>query len=110
MSRNHFWKIKSYLHVFGNDNLNLEDKWALAKLRPLIQMVNDKLIQFGVFTEHLSIDEQMVPYFGQHSCKMFIRGKPIRFGYKNWVICSDDGYPFKLIPYQGKSDGKEDVP
>ena len=29
---------------------------------------------------------------------------------KNWVICSDDGYPFKLIPYQGKSDGKEDVP
>ena len=108
MSRNHFRKIKSSLHVCGNDNLNLEDKWA--KLRPLIQIVNDKLIQFGVFAEYLSIDEQMTPYFGQNSCKMFIRGKPIRFGHKNSVICSDDGYPFKLIPYQGKSNGKKDGP
>ena len=39
---------------------------------------------------------------------MFTREKPIRFCYKNWIICSDDGYPFKLIPYQGKSDGKKD--
>ena len=108
MSRNHFRKIKSSLHVCGNDNLNLEDKWA--KLRPLIQIVNDKLIQFGVFAEYLSIDEQMTPYFGQNSCKMFIRGKPIRFGHKNSVICSNDGYPFKLIPYQGKSNGKKDGP
>ena len=46
----------------------------------------------------------MVPYFGHHSCKMFIRGKPIRFGYKNWVLCSDDGYPFKIMLYQGKSE------
>ena len=80
-SRNHFRKIKSYLYVCDNYNLNLEDK--LAKLRPLIQIVNDKLIQFGVFAEHLSIDEQMVLYFRRHSCKMFIREKSIRFGYKN---------------------------
>ena len=50
MSRNHFRKIKSSLHVCGNDNLNLEDKWA--KLRPLIQIVNDKPIQFGIFAEY----------------------------------------------------------
>ena len=30
-------------------------------------------------------------------------GKPIRFGYKNWVLTSDDGYPYKIIPYQGKA-------
>ena len=50
MSRNHFTKIKLYLHVCNNENLNLEDKWA--KLRPLIQIVNDKLIQFGIFAEY----------------------------------------------------------
>ena len=61
--------------------MELNDKWE--KLRPLIDTVNDKLIQFGAFTEHLSIDEQMVRYFGRHSRKTFIRGKPIRFGYKN---------------------------
>ena len=52
----------------------------------------------------------MVLYFGQHSCKIFIIGKQIRFGYKNLVICSDNGYPFKIIPYQSKLDGKKDGP
>ena len=36
----------------------------LVKLRPLFDVVNKNLIQFGVFAEYLSIDEQMVPYFG----------------------------------------------
>ena len=27
---------------------------------------------------------------------MFICGKQIRFGYKNWVLASCDGYPFKF--------------
>lgn len=31
---------------------------------------------------------------------MFIREKPIRFGCKDWMLCSYDGYPFKLILYQ----------
>ena len=108
MSRNQFRKIKSYLHVCDNEDLELNDKWA--KLPPLIDIVNNNLIQFGAFAEHLSIDQQMVPYFGRHSCKMFIRGKPIRFGYKNWVICSNDGYPFKVIPYQGKLNGNKEGP
>ena len=72
--------------------------------------MNQKLIQFGVFAEHLSIDEHMVPYFGRNSCKMFIRGKPIRFGYKNWVLSSDDGYPFKVMPYQAKSGSDRTLP
>ena len=38
----------------------------------------------------------MVPHFGSHPAKMFIRGKPIRFGYKNWVLASSDGYPNKF--------------
>ena len=72
MSRNRFSEIKSFLHVCNNNELNNDDKWA--KLRPIIQ--------FGVFSHYLSIDEQMVPYFGRHSCKQFIRGKPILFGYE----------------------------
>ena len=80
MSRNRFSEIKSFLHVCNNNELNNDDKWA--KLRPLFDVVNKKLIQFGVFSHYLSIDEQMVPYFGRHSYKQFIRGKPIHFGYE----------------------------
>ena len=62
MSRNYFKKVKTHLHVCDNNKLSSDDKWA--KLRPLFDVVNKNLIQFGVFAEYLSIDEQMVPYFG----------------------------------------------
>ena len=108
MPRNKFISIKRNLHVADNNNLAGNDKWA--KLRPLFDAVNQKLLQFGVFIKMLSIDEQMVPYFGRHSCKMFIRGKPIRFGYKNWVLAGEDGYPFKIVPYQGKAFSESTMP
>ena len=44
----------------------------LAKIRPLHDRVNASLQQFGLFEKDLSIDEQMVPYFGRQSTKMFI--------------------------------------
>ncbi|CAG4968921.1 unnamed protein product [Parnassius apollo] len=49
------------------------------------------------------IDEAMVPYYGRHSCKQFIRGKPIRWGYKLWVGATRLGYVIWFDPYQGKS-------
>ena len=46
----------------------------------------------------------MVPYFGNHSGKMFIRGKPIRFGYKIWALCASNGFPYCLQLYEGKKE------
>ncbi|KRY39084.1 PiggyBac transposable element-derived protein 3 [Trichinella spiralis] len=63
--------------------------------------------QFGIFHEQLSIDEGMVPYYGHHSCKMFIRGKPIRFGYKIWTMSSANGYPYALKIYAGRDERKK---
>ena len=37
---------------------------------------------------------------------MFIRGKPGIFGYKNWVLASSDGYPYKFETYTGACDTK----
>lgn len=33
-----------------------------------------------------------------------MRGKPIRFGYKLWCLCSSAGYLYNCIPYSGSSD------
>ncbi|KAJ4446437.1 hypothetical protein ANN_13133 [Periplaneta americana] len=44
----------------------------------------------------------MVLYYGHHSCKMFIKGKPIRFGFKIGTLCSSDEYPYAMKIYQGK--------
>ncbi|XP_046806454.1 piggyBac transposable element-derived protein 3-like [Lucilia cuprina] len=107
MSRSTFLHIKSFIHFANNNNLDNSDK--MAKLRPLFDILNRKFLQFGVWDEKLSIDEQMVPYFGRHSCKMFIRGKPIRFGYKFWCLCSSSGYLYSFIPYCGSADQYNNV-
>jgi len=105
MSRNRFDSIKQNLHLSDNDQLDKNDRFA--KLRPLFDLINQKNMQFGVFSHNLSIDEEMVPYFGRHSCKMYIKGKPIRFGFKLWCLCSSNGYLYKFIPYGGKTSTYE---
>ena len=46
-----------------------------------------------------SLDEQIVPCTGENSSKQTFQTKTIRFGYKNFVICSDDGYPYFIDPH-----------
>ncbi|KRZ65504.1 PiggyBac transposable element-derived protein 3 [Trichinella papuae] len=105
MSRDRFHQLKRFLHLADNQNLSAGDK--MSKISPLYQMLNDRLVQYGVFHESLSIDESMVPYYGRHSAKMFIRGKPIHVGYKIWMLCGTDGYPYQLNIYQGKEPAAE---
>ena len=47
----------------------------MAKIRPLEVAVNTSLQQFIVFADNLSIDEQVMPYLGRHSCKMYSAGQ-----------------------------------
>lgn len=102
MPRSMFRKIKQYLHFHDNNNLDRNDKYT--KVRALFDVINKKFMQFGVFEEHLSIDEQMLPYFGRHSCKMYLKNKPIKFGYKTWCMAASTGYIFNMMPYGGSSD------
>lgn len=104
MSRNKFRSIKQNLHFNDNTQLDKDDKYS--KIRPLFDIINKKFMQFDTFSEKLAVDEEMVPYFGRHSCKMFIKGKPVRFGFKLWCLCSSDGYMFQFIPYAGASPKK----
>ena len=43
----------------------------------------------------------MIPYFDKRSAKQFIRGKPIRFGYKMWALTTPLGYVLHFEAYQG---------
>lgn len=102
MPRNRFLEIKRYLH-FCDNCLAAETSDRLFKVRPLADMLMKKFMQWGVFHVDLSIDESMVKYFGRHPSKQFIRGKPIRFGYKNWMLASSDGFCYAFDIYCGKT-------
>ncbi|CAH1976957.1 unnamed protein product [Acanthoscelides obtectus] len=86
----------SNFHLVDNYNLQQGDKFA--KVRPLFASLNQKFMEHGILT-----DEAMVPYFERHSCKQFIHGKPVRYGYKLWVGPSTIGYVYWVEPYQGSS-------
>ncbi|XP_036327488.1 piggyBac transposable element-derived protein 3-like [Rhagoletis pomonella] len=55
LSRYNFQLIKRIFHLMDNNEIESTDRFA--KVRPLIDALNH---------------EQMIPYFGRHSCKMFI--------------------------------------
>jgi hypothetical protein len=73
-----------------------------------VEVLNKKFQQFGILHHHLSIDEQMIPYRGGHLCKMFIFGKPVKFGYKSWTIISSNGYVYGFEIYSGKGSAAAD--
>lgn len=99
MSRNRFDELMRYLHV--SDNLHLDVADRFAKVRPLFSLLNERCLMFCPAEQHLSIDETMVPYFGRHPTKQFMRSKPVRFGYKLWCMATAGGYVVQFEPYAG---------
>ena len=99
MRRDKFLTIFRYLHCA--DNLNIDKKDKMFKLRPLMDNLRGKFMTYFVLEPELNYDESMIKYYGKHSCKQFIRGKPIRFGYKAWCINTKNGYLVNFNIYQG---------
>ena len=100
MRRNRFEVLKAYAHFADNAKLS-NDKFT--KMRPLLTMLSERFLQYAILDEKLCVDESMIPYFGRHGAKQFLRGKPIRFGYKVWCLCDRLGYLIQCEPYQGAS-------
>lgn len=98
--RNRYEDIIRHLHL--NDNNKVDDRDRMFKLRPFMSMLQARFRELNTLDENLSIDESMIPYYGKHKAKQFIRGKPIRFGFKNWALCSSKGYMYGFDIYCGK--------
>lgn len=101
MRRDRFITIMRFIHCANNNEMNINDK--VWKLRPVMDMLKIKFLEHFVPSQNLNYEESMVKYFGKYSLKQFIRGKPIRFGYKIWCLKAPDGYLVNFDFYQGIS-------
>ncbi|XP_049772913.1 piggyBac transposable element-derived protein 3-like [Schistocerca cancellata] len=105
MSRKRFFAIRSALKlVTDNDvssDVRAKDKYW--KIRPLLNTVRAGCLQ-NPRTQKVSIDEQMIPFWGKTTMRQYIRGKPNPFGLKNFVSTSPDGLPLDFFMYEGKGD------
>lgn len=101
MRRNRFEEITKFLHFCNNEELDGRDK--MGKITPLLDVLNTKFIANAPDCKNISVDEAMIPYFGRHGCKQFMRLKPVRFGFKAWVMAQSSGYCIAADLYQGKN-------
>ena len=122
LSRNHYWSLKAdlrvnlvgravprnrfddilrFLHIANSKRIDPND--CMGKLRPMMDHLQDAFQKIYISEKHLSFDESMAAYYGRHGCKQFIRGKPIRFGFKNCCLCTPLGYLVAFETYQGKT-------
>ncbi|KAL8585552.1 hypothetical protein ACOMHN_046212 [Nucella lapillus] len=105
MSRNRFDEHIRYLHLADNNTLDPNNK--VSKVRAFLLMINERCLLYFPQQQNISIDESMVPYFGHHSTKQFIQGKPIRFVFKLWTIADPLGYIVQFEPNTGAGGGQQ---
>ena len=100
MSCNRFEQILAIIHL--NDNELMRDRGdagydRLHKIRPLLEKLN---VQFEACAEKemkVSVDEQIVPFKGRHSLKVYMMKKPNKWGYKVWAMAGSSGYVHKFM-------------
>jgi hypothetical protein len=101
MRRNRFLEICRFLHCADNTKPDSQDK--IWELRPLMDRVKNNCLKCFVPEENLCYNDCMVKYFERHRCKQYIRGKPIRFGYKIWSLNAPSAYLVNFQKYQGNN-------
>lgn len=103
---NRFELILQNLHLNDNSELGVSTD-RLYKLRPFLDSLGESFQKHYGLDENFSVDESMIPYYGKHYAKQFIRGKPIRFGFKNWAMCASTGFMIAFSLYTGKTTKKK---
>lgn len=104
-----FLRITRLLHF--NDNLCMPRKEhadydKLYKIRPFLEYVSKRFQLLFSPSRYLSIDESMVKYKGRSTLKQYMPMKPIKRGFKIWVIaCAVTGYCLGMAMYEGAEKG-----
>jgi hypothetical protein len=92
----HFW-----------DSVDMDGD-AYYKVRPFIYNVNKTSSKWNADADSFAMDEIMIRYYGRHGSKQFIRGKPIRYGFKIWAVCMSSGSGVWFERYSGKDTHVDD--
>jgi hypothetical protein len=58
-------------------------------------------------SQQLAVDESMIKFKGRSSLKQYMPKKPIKRGYKVWILADKSGYCLKFDLYTGKADTQE---
>lgn len=110
MNQKRFGWLLSHLHV--NDNSAMPARSSpnydkLFKIRPMIDALSGTFERCLLPNQQLAVDESMIKFKGRSSLKQYMPKKPVKRGYKMWVLADRSGYCLKFDLYTGKTDTQE---
>ena len=74
----------------------------LRKIRPLYELIKDKCSMLYQPLQDLSIDERMVKSKARCHLVQYMKNKPVKWGFKYWVVADTTGYTVDFDLYTGK--------
>src|SRR6266568_3709947 len=108
--RNCYWALNRYVHIV-DDTTMITDRTQpgydpLYKVRNMINLANTRFAEIYKPQQHLSVDESMVKFDGRHHSKQYMPKKPIKWGFKFWMLAeASSGYCLRVEMYEGKFRG-----
>lgn len=89
ISRSRFLDIHRFLHFVDNELLPSygdPEYSKIQKIKPVLTYISQKCGGLFVPGQNLAVDEAMVKYKGRSSIKQYMPKKPIKRGFKIWMI------------------------
>ena len=107
ISRTRFLDIHRFIHFVNNDSLPTygdPNYSKIQKVKPILTYISSKLQNLFVPDRDVAVDEAMVKYKGRSSIKQYMPQKPVKRGFKIWMLAdSATGYVLKFTVYEGKT-------
>ena len=112
MSRDRFLALLTMLHLNNNDGKAARGQPGydpLFKIRPIIDTLVTKFQDVYTPEEQLTIDEAICPFRGRIFFRVYIKGKPHKYGIKMFELCeAKSGYVYNLEVYTGAHPTKSE--
>ncbi|XP_071480251.1 piggyBac transposable element-derived protein 4-like [Diadema antillarum] len=101
-----FEEILQFLHVVDHEKENRRTEGKLTAVKYCLDFIREKCLLLFQPGRSISIDERMVKSKGRSGMRQYIKDKPVKWGFKLWVLAdADTGYTSNFFVYTGKQDG-----
>ena len=93
-------EFSKYLHFVDNSSLaqpGSPNSNKLGKIEPILLNLKERCVSLYNLNREVSIDEAMIPFKGRSSMKRYLPLKPVKRGFKVWVLAdAHSGYVSQL--------------
>jgi hypothetical protein len=104
MSKTRFDQLHRYLHIRDkHKEPQTAQEGFYWKVEPIATIIRKNCQQNWLPATHISIDEAMLPFSGRSEDTVGIKNKPIKEGFKVWVL-ADHGYVYNWLWFSGHKD------